>query len=277
MGTGAGSTSGTQGTASHFVALPLLKAKLAPLKFRGGYRNWIRFLEHYEHTCAQCNVTDDKQKCLGMIQYCSNQIANLVENIPTFIQGDYTQLVKDLNWLFDGDRKKAEHHIGDIANFAQMWRNEKINSLETFKEYHREYIKVAGPLKNEGYIDEKEYNRGFWGGLHRETRDRIERRMTDNEPGLDLAIPFPTEKVIKATEHIYNRTRFDKDLRDERNPTNWPSHRTRRQRHRQRDDSNSKDESGSDEDSEEDAYVPRYQRHKAEEQSNEIFATESRR
>lgn len=162
-----------------------------------------------------------------MIQYCSNQIADLVENIPTFIQGDYTQLVKDLNWLFDGDWKKAEHHIGDIANFAQMWRNEKINSLETFKEYHREYIKVAGPLKNEGYIDEKEYNRGFWGGLHRETRDRIERRMTDNEPGLDLAIPFPMEKVIKAAEHIYNRTRFDKDLRDERNPTNWPSHRTR--------------------------------------------------
>ena len=82
--------------------------------------------------------------------------------------------------------------------------------------------------------------------------------MTDDEPSLDLAIPFPTEKVIKAAEHIYNRMRFDKDLWDERNPTNRPSHRTRRQRHRQRDDSNSEDESGSDEDSEEDAYVPRY-------------------
>ena len=37
--------------------------------------------------------------------------------------------------------------------------------------------------------------------------------MTDDEPGLDLSVPFPIRKVKKATEHIFSRDRFNKYLR----------------------------------------------------------------
>ena len=38
--------------------------------------------------------------------------------------------------------------------------------------------------------------------------------MTDDEPGLDLTTPFPVDKVVKAAEHIFNRNRFNKHLRE---------------------------------------------------------------
>ena len=85
-----------------------------------------------------------------------------------------------------------------------------------FKKYHHDYLKLAGSLKAAGCIDNKDLNRGFWEGINQETRDHLERQMTDDEPSLDLTVPFPMEKVIKVAKHIFNRNRFDKHIREGR-------------------------------------------------------------
>src|SRR6201999_853312 len=126
----------------------------------------------------------------------------------------YHALVEELRWLYDGDRRNAEYHTGDLEELTRSWRKERIHNLETFKEYHRDFVTIAGALKVANHIEEREFNRWFWAGLHKRTRDRLEKRMQDDDPNLDIRTPFPVRKVIKAAEYVYSRERFDKFLLD---------------------------------------------------------------
>lgn len=178
-------------------------------------------------------------------------------NLESYIQKDFDELVKELRWLYDGDRKEAEYHVGYIDQFTKAWRKVEVTNLETFKQYHREYIELAGALKRTGRIEERRFNQGFWEGLHQATRYRIERRMTDEDPQLDLTIPFPVKKVVAAAEHIYSRNRFDKHLLD---PEDTPSRMRaetglkRRQSKRKKSYDSSSDDSSSDSD----GHTPRW-------------------
>ena len=205
-----------QMAAGSYINLPSPGSKQAPKTFKGHHRDVERFITHFEYLCTQKGVIDDKEKCLGFVQYCSYDVADLIEGLDEYTSHDYGALLKKFQHLYDGGRRKGEYHIGHIEEFTRAWRGEEIQALETFKQYHREYIQVAGVLKTSGRIDTKEFNRGFWEGLNRDTRDRIERRMTDDDPRLDLTIPFDTSQVVKAAEHIFNRNRFDKHLREGR-------------------------------------------------------------
>jgi hypothetical protein len=213
--------------------------------------------------CVQNNVTEDSQKCLGLPKYCSNRVADTIENLDSYISQNFDELVVELQWIYDGDRRKAEYHTGYIVDFTKAWRGEEIPNLETFKQYHREYIEVAGPLKVSGHINAKDFNRGFWEGLNQDTWDRIERRMTDDQPSLDLAVPFPITKVVKAAEHVFNQNRFDKHLGDgKRVSIRTPDDRSlAKRRHRRRKSYHS--DSDSDSDSAEDEITLRWRRNKA--------------
>lgn len=256
-------TTGNPTTPASYINLPTPGSKQAPQKFRGHHRDLNRFLEHYKHVCVQSHVTEDSQKCLGLPTYCSNRVADTIENLDSYVSQNFDELVVELQWIYDGDRRKAEYHTGYIADFTKAWRGEEIPNLETFKQYHREYIEVAGPLKVSGHIDAKDFNRGFWEGLNQDTRDRIERRMTDDEPSLDLAVPFPIIKVVKAAEHVFNRNRFDKHLRDgKRVSIRTPDNRSStKRRHRRR--KSYRSDSDSDSDSTEEETTPRWRRNKA--------------
>jgi len=211
------SSSGAQTTplgSASYINLPPIGSKQAPPKFTGRHRALERFLVHYESVCAQNRITDDREKCKGIIQYCNDEVAETIESMDSYDSGDFSKLKEDLEWLYDGSRKKSETHRGDIEDFARSWRKVRIEDLEKFKKYHREFIRLAGALKIAKRVSESEYDQYFWSGLHRWTRDRIEKRMTDDEPKLDLSVPFPIRKVRKAAEHIFNRNRFDKYLRE---------------------------------------------------------------
>ena len=240
-----------------YIDLPAKGDKKAPPTFKGSHRDWERFIEHYIHICAKIKLTDDREKCLGLLQYCSVRVADYIENLEEYVSKDFDALIKKLAWQYDSERKKGEYHIGHIEEFTRTWREERISDLKTFKKYHRKYLEVAGPLKRAGRIDNKHLNRSFWEGLNQTTRDRLERRMTDDEPSLDLAVPFPMEKVIRAAEHIFNRNRFDKHLWEERKaPRRSTKKKTSTDRRRRRpvdsddSESDSEDESDTESDSE---------------------------
>ena len=290
MGTGGATTSGTQttttsggsGGSASYVKLPTLGGKGAPREFTGKGRRLERFLNHYKHLCAQCNVTADDQKCEGLLTYCDSGVVDLLENLDEYIQKDFTGLVERMRWLFDSDSKKGEYHTGHIDDFTKEWRKEQIPDLRTFKEYHRDYLKLAGPLKTAGYIDEKVFNRGFWAGLNEETRDRIERRMTDDEPGLDLTTPFPVDKVVRAAEHIFNRNRFDKHLREKskfsiRRFRERSSERRRKSHRKKKEESESESDSGSGSDEESDEEPPKRWRKSKEEEKSKVIESASKK
>ena len=237
---------------------------MAPKTFKGNYRELDRFLEHYEYVCVQNKVIDPKHKCLGLIRFCSNRVADLIEGLDEFVAKDWNALAKKLRWVYDGEKKKARYHIGHIGEFAKAWRKEEIPSLEVFKQYHREYLQLAGTLKVAGRIDEKDFNQGFWEGLNQETRDRIERRMMDDDPSLDLSVPFPTAKVIEAAEHIFNRNRFDKHLRDGTAAPVWVDEKTStRKSPRRRQKKDEEEDQDTDSETEDEEDIPLWQRSRA--------------
>jgi len=84
-----------------------------------------------------------------------------MESLDSYVQKDFDNLVKELRWLYDGDRRKAESHIGDIADFTRSWQEEDIPNLETFKKYHREYIEVAGHLRLLAILRKRPTIKGF--------------------------------------------------------------------------------------------------------------------
>ena len=136
--TAGGSTnpsSTAQTTPTSYINLPAAGCKQAPKRFKGCHRDLEDFLEHFEHICAQYKVTDPKQKCLGLLRYCSSEVKDTIENLDAYVKKDFAGLVKALKWLYDGDQKRAEYHTGDLEDFTKSWRKVFIQNLQTFKQY----------------------------------------------------------------------------------------------------------------------------------------------
>ena len=202
-----------------YIDLPLAGSKSAPKTFKGKHRSLNRFLSDFKYVCVQGKVTDDEQKCLGLLRYCEDDIADFIETLDPYAQKDYDALEEELRWLYDADRKKSEFHLGDIGKVTESWRREENWDLKLFKQYQREFQKVAGPLKKAGLLDDVRFDDGFWGGFNQETRDRLERRMMDQNSSLDPRKPFEHKDVVDAAKYIFNRNRFDKHLREGRATT----------------------------------------------------------
>ena len=199
--------------AAPYTALPVPGHKLAPEKFKGHYRDLDHFITHYDHVCAHYNVTEDRQKCRGIIRYCSHEVADIIEKLDSYKRNDYDTMITKIRWHFDEGRKKTEFDLKDLEDIVEYWQDEIIRDLETFKEYELDFIQVAEQLKDQNQLSELEYNRKFWEGLHRTTRSELERRMREVDPRLRTDTPFPHEDIVEAAEQVYSRKRFDKYLR----------------------------------------------------------------
>ena len=238
------------------TALPLPGSKQAPEKYKGGYRSLGRFLRTYEHLCAQYNVTESDQKCLGIVVYVSDDVADLLENLPSFIAKNYPALLTAMKWLFDESRQKTQYHNGHLEAITNKWCDKPIRNLETFKKYQLKFTKIAGGLQQQGQLSSQEMDRRFWDGICDEARDRLERRMLDINPRLNTAIPYTVDEIAAAAEHIYDRNRFDKHLRERAPTTRFstpPSRRRKGKKKAEDSDTSSESESESEESEEEPA------------------------
>jgi hypothetical protein len=169
-----------------------------------------QFLEVYEHLCTYHGITDEGEKCKGIVSYCTSKVAGLIEKIPSYVTGDFNQLVKDIRYFIDNDDNS--YSLTQVESFTKQWRRKKLDSLESFKKYHRKFIELVGIAIGAGTIHQSQYNRYFWEGIHHTLRGRIEERMLIADPSLDTSVPFDMNKVIKAAEAILNRKRFDQHL-----------------------------------------------------------------
>lgn len=88
------------------INLPVVGSKQAPPTHKGNHRTLEHFLLRFEHVCTQSKVTDDEQKCLGLVQYRSASAADTVKSLDSYINKKYDALVKELEWLYDGDRQR---------------------------------------------------------------------------------------------------------------------------------------------------------------------------
>ena len=91
-------------TNNHYL-LPLPHDKYAPktLQSTARPREIKHFLEVYEHLCSFHGITDDAEKCKGIVNYCTSKVAGLIERTPAYTKGDFGQLIKDIKYFIDND------------------------------------------------------------------------------------------------------------------------------------------------------------------------------
>ena len=80
-----------------YINLPPLRDKRAPQEFKGKKPCQVKhYITHFEALCAEKNVMDPKQKCLGFIQYCADEVAKTLEHTLAYQINNYDQLIKDV-------------------------------------------------------------------------------------------------------------------------------------------------------------------------------------
>jgi C4-type Zn-finger protein len=194
--------------------MPIAGTKLAPEKFKGDYDYVSRFIQHYERLCDHNNVTNQKERCETITQYCSKKVAEFIEALESYSKGDWSQLKKDLLKFYDNDRSSKRYRQKDIVAYTNDTKLKKIKDLSTWKRYARGFVRIGGWLKSKGKISEDEHATYFWQGIPRTLRLRIENRLLAQDPTRSMAKPWEVSKVEAAAEAILQRDRFDRNLID---------------------------------------------------------------
>ena len=201
-------------TDNHLL-LPLRNEKYAPSKLLSAHTTLSaleNFMECYNQLCFHYDIISPIERCKGLVGYCSDKMARKVESLPSYVEGDFDQLVQDLRYFLDKD-DNASYNLGDIEEFTTSWRKQPIRDLSHFKEYHWTFLTLVGKAIGSKTIHKNEYNRYFWEGIHHTLRDKVEERLMLRDPDLDLSVPFEMNSVVQAVTTLFTKRRFDQHLR----------------------------------------------------------------
>ena len=197
-------------TATGPNSLPIVGSKGAPKKFRGRYDEVKPFLRHYERLCALKSVTQDRDKVENVTQYCSREVREFMEGLPSYRLGSWELFSRDVLKYFDAERDARRYRIKDLERYVQRTRRTpKFNSLATWKRYNRGYIRIAGWLVNKNKLDEATNSLYYWKGIPKSFRRKLETILTAHHPYHDLEEPWTREWIQTAAEKLLQRNRFD--------------------------------------------------------------------
>src|SRR6201992_851022 len=124
---------------NHYL-LPLSGKQYAPktLHSNAKHHHLAHFLEAYERLCRHHGITDESEKCQGFLDYCSSKVVEMIKRFPSFIQGNYARVVKDLYYFLK--EEDNSYSITSVGEFTKKWRERKIESITKFKRYYRKYL-----------------------------------------------------------------------------------------------------------------------------------------
>ena len=194
------------------INLPIPGTKGAPKKFKGKYSEIQKFISHYEKVCTQRSVTSPKEKVENITQYCSRNVREFMEGLPSYHNGDWTKFVQDLLEYFDADRDDKRYRCSDLESFCKKSRKNKDKMrMSHWKNYSREFIRIAGWLVSHKKISQDEQALFFWKGIPKVFRTQLEARLLAMNPTHDLEKPFEISAVHKLSKSLLQRNRFDHD------------------------------------------------------------------
>ena len=163
MATGSTTGSRPEGT---ITSLPTEEGKGAPDEFTGDSRDIKTFLDHFEALCAEKNVLRGEYKCKGLVRYCDAEMRETLQSLKAYTDMNYDELKKEIIEYYDLDWQKQWYKLRHLQVLVKKWGKRKIKSLEKFKKYQLEYLRIGGWLLKHRKIVETEHQRWFWGGLN---------------------------------------------------------------------------------------------------------------
>jgi hypothetical protein len=205
-------TSTTVPPSNTIIDLPLKGHKKVPKTFTGDYRKVKDFFINIESTCNRENVSSSKEKCKAVVQYCSQEVTNVINGLISYKEEDYDRLKNDIIFIYDGERTEVEYGIADIRPFIKEWNKKKIRDLPTYKSFYKEFQKIVRWLYVQDKVTEDEYKLWFWAGLPKRFRRKIEERLRVNNPTLDVTKPFEIKSITKVVQKMYTQDRFENQI-----------------------------------------------------------------
>ncbi|EIW51202.1 uncharacterized protein TRAVEDRAFT_137787, partial [Trametes versicolor FP-101664 SS1] len=188
--------------------MPVEGSRRAPKHFKGEASDVEPFLRKYERLAITHNLTE-REKCDTILDYCGRVVRETIEGFPSFQQGTWEQLKEDIRVYWNADLESKRFRIKDLQRFISKSKEESILELRDWRQYLRNFVRIAGWLKGKKKISEGEYAYYLWMGLHRTFRKRLEARILLEDPEHDMSTPFTPKAIEKAAKALLSVDRFD--------------------------------------------------------------------
>ncbi|EKM49115.1 uncharacterized protein PHACADRAFT_107488, partial [Phanerochaete carnosa HHB-10118-sp] len=193
------------------VALPLPGQRGAPRKFKGKHSDVLPFLRFYGLLCDKHNVTSDRDKVESILHYCSRSVRKFMEGLRSYQRRDWNDFVSDVKRFYEADKDQERFMVRDLEKLARHSRVKSIKTMAAWVKYCRDFIRIAGWLKQKGRLSDYDHDYYFWVGIPDMFRNSVESRLLAQNPQHDLANPFKVDDVCKVAEALLHRHRFDRD------------------------------------------------------------------
>ena len=193
--------------------MPIRGQKNAPPTFKGEFWKVARFLEHYNHLLEYHQVSTDKDRCHGIIEYCSRDVSDFIKSRPNYINPNWQGLHQDILKYYDADRMDSRIQVSDLISFLHQQLKKPITTLSQWRAYSRKYLATATFLKNIDQLDEIAYHGYFWFGIPESLRTIFDSKLQVKYPTYDSSSePWPIEQIEEVAEVYFQRNKFSDKL-----------------------------------------------------------------
>ncbi|KAJ7441073.1 hypothetical protein FB451DRAFT_1058462 [Mycena latifolia] len=195
--------------------MPLRRSKEAPKTFKGKYSEVDAFLRHYDKLLRKCHVTDPKEQCELIIDYCSTKVAEYIKLEEHYIKPNWTNLREEIRNYYDAEKVDQRYLPADLSAFTRRSARKAAHTLGQWKTYYRKYKAIAGNMgKNK--MEEDKIAGYFWLGIHVSLRKELNAIIRVQHPNRDTAKAPAMEHVKAAAEEYFKRDQFPANLLDAR-------------------------------------------------------------
>lgn len=205
-------SSGSTYTIPPLTQMPIRGSKQAPSTFRGDYQEVGPFINHYNRLLDYYHVTSETDKCQGILEYCSQKVKDFIQICPYYITPDWKKLEKEILDTYDDERMKTRVRPKDLLKYVKQIGHGRIVNLTQWKKYHRNYIAMAGFLKQNKLISELEYNGYYWYGIPSHLQGVFELRLQAKNPAFDTSQPWRIQDIQEIAEIYFKRTKYTNQL-----------------------------------------------------------------
>ena len=210
MSPATGNNASASKTVNH---LPIKNGKHAPKTFTGRFDRISEFFDELEGICNECDVTNPKEMCKGIVRYCNRKVVEVIQGLKAYHDKEYNELKKEMNFIYDKEREEVRYSTMDLYQLIKKWKETKIKDLPTFKNYYKAYQRVARWLHIRRKINDDDFKLWFWAGLHRTFQKKVEARMRIKDRSLDDTKAFDVPRIVEAAQLVFTRKRFENRIK----------------------------------------------------------------
>ncbi|KAL0566274.1 hypothetical protein V5O48_015741 [Marasmius crinis-equi] len=223
-------------------SLPPPYSREAPRTFKGSYAKVEGWIQQYERVVKNKGIRDGRDRCEGLLDYCSLKVKRTIRSLPSFRAGNWYNFKAEILRLYDAERARQQYQPSDIQALARKQASRPIDNLSKWLKYRRKFQRKGGELVPLGRMTEQQYATYFWLGIPENLRNILEIHLKAKRPLRSNKDPHSIADVCDAAEQYFSRSHFMSTVPDAE------AFGTLQREEDSGDDSDTEDETDSDED-----------------------------